>query len=78
MDDRRHGGEVSGGRWAGSGGPRLAGSLVDEGLGAGREGDKLLGFEPQVDLHLGVLQGVAAMDDVPEETQRHHVTLTSP
>lgn len=49
----------------------LAGSLVDEGLGAGREGDELLGLEPQVDLHLGVLQGVAAMDDVPEETQRH-------
>lgn len=74
MDDRRHGGEVSRGRWAGScqtGGPRLAGSLVDEGLGAGREGDKLLGLEPQVDLHLGVLQGVAAMDDVPEETQRY-------
>lgn len=48
----------------------MAGSLVDEGLGAGREGDELLGLEPQFDLHLGVLQGVAAMDDVPEETRR--------
>lgn len=44
----------------------MAGLLVQPGLGAGGVGDKLLGLEPQVDLGLGVLQGVAAVDDVPE------------
>lgn len=46
-----------------------AGLLVQPGLGAWGVGDKLLGLEPQVDLHLGVLQGVAAVDDVPVETE---------
>lgn len=45
-----------------------AGSLVDEGLAAGSVADQLLGLEPQVDLRLGVFQGVAAVDDVPAHT----------
>lgn len=44
------------------------GLLVQEGLSAGGPVHELLGLEPQVDLQLGVLQGVAAVDDVPEET----------
>lgn len=40
--------------------------LVQPGLGAGGVGDELVGLEPQLDLGLGVLQGVAAVDDVPE------------
>lgn len=45
--------------------PRRSGLLVEPGLGAGGVGDELLGLEPQVDLRLGVGQGVAAVDDVP-------------
>lgn len=55
----------------------MAGSLVDEGLADGGVGDQLLGLEPQVDLHLGVLQGVAAVDDVPARKHTHaHVSWT--
>lgn len=46
----------------------MASLLIEPGLGAGGVGDELLGLEPQVDLGLGVLQGVAAVDDVPEKT----------
>lgn len=57
--------------WAGSVGGVwwLAGLLVQPGLGAGVVGDELFGLEPQVDLSLGVLQGVAAVDDVPDRTE---------
>lgn len=48
---------------------RLAALLVQEGLGTGRVSDELLVLEPQGDLALGVLQGVAAVDDVPEESR---------
>lgn len=43
----------------------LAGLLVQPRLGAGGVGDELLGLEPQINLHLGVLQSVTAVDDVP-------------
>lgn len=52
----------------------MAGLLVQPGLGAGGVGDELLGLEPQVDLGLGVLQGVAAVDDVPEKRGGRLVT----
>ena len=44
--------------------------FIQEGLGAGAVGHDLLGLEPQTDLMLGVLQGVAAVDDVPEKRSR--------
>lgn len=43
--------------------------LIQPGLGTGGVGDELLSLEPQVNLSLGVLQGVAAVDDVPERTE---------
>lgn len=60
--------------WAGSVGGVwwLAGLLVQPGLGAGGVADELFGLEPQVDLSLGVLQGVAAVDDVPDGTEEEH------
>lgn len=45
----------------------MASLLIQESLGAGCVGDELLGLEPQADLTLGVLQGVAAVDDVPAD-----------
>lgn len=44
-------------------------SLVQPGLGARRVGHQLVGLEPQVDLRLGVLQRVAAVDDVPDREE---------
>lgn len=59
---------------AGSSGVEFTGGwletlLIQEGIGAGGVGHYLLGLEPQTDLMLGVLQGVAAVDDVPEKQQ---------
>lgn len=44
-------------------------SLVQPGLGTRRVGHQLVGLEPQVDLRLGVLQRVAAVDDVPDREE---------
>lgn len=44
-----------------------SGLLIQPGLFAWSVVHELLGLEPQVDLHLGVLEGVAAVDDVPED-----------
>lgn len=53
--------------WVG-GAPEGRGLLVQEGLRAGGPVDELLCLEPKIDLRLGVIQGVAAVDDVPEDT----------
>ena len=50
--------------WVGTLGLSL---LVQLGLGAGGVCDKLLILEPQGNLHLSVLGGVTAVDDVPVE-----------
>lgn len=44
--------------------------LVDPLVSAALEGHQLLGLEPQADLFIGAVHRVAAVDDVPEETQQ--------
>lgn len=45
--------------------------LVQPGLGGRGVVHKFLILEPQADLSLGIVQGVAAVDDVPEETEHY-------
>lgn len=62
--------------WAGQAGwLSLLDLLVEEGLATALPGDHLLSLEPQGNLFLGGLQGIAAVNEVPAEV-RHASQMT--